>query len=475
MTATQVAEIVNDGTSGPLRPAHTHRRLDRYSVRSSRPAPADARDATPRTFPLLPMNVRLPPARTARALLALLLVFSAASLNSASKPSMSSQPEFSLVTVPSRIADLEFTYLRPANFQLVDLPAEKPSFDDPTAFYPLQVIMANYGAVIFSVVARPAFDDGSIEDWAQFLAQKEKIEILSMTPGVIAGMPALIVEALNPTEAGPMRFRTALLEDGKRYLNISVMAPEAIWKSVEPTLQTTMASFRLAEPRGSTTPLTRAEARKIAVKAPAKPGSHAVTPASNSDAGESSPMRPAELALADDAGTLDPEHPLNVRMRDNGAGLTARTLETNPSGKYAVVGAGAIVGTFQLPFGWHVIDDGRRTLVFDAGGKIQISLNLRRDDGNSRAMLEKILAQACLEQPQIDPLLVDFAPDMPGLVLRNYRDGGDVLVQAFVVKHLRDDGLAHVARVTAAPDDMSRAMNLAEVILRSLGPVLVAR
>ena len=60
-------------------------------------------------------------------------------------------------------------------------------------------------------------------------------------------------------------------------------------------------------------------------------------------------------------------------------------------------------------------------------------------------------------------------------MLRNYRDGDDVLVQAFIVKHVRDDGLAHVARVTAKPDDMTRAMNLAEVILRSLGPVLVSR
>jgi hypothetical protein len=166
---------------------------------------------------------------------------------------------------------------------------------------------------------------------------------------------------------------------------------------------------------------------------------------------------------------------MNVRMRNNGAGLTARLLESNQAEKYVVVGAGAIVGTFRLPFGWHVIDDGRRTLVFDATGKIQISLNLRRDGGNSRAMLEKIMTEARAEQPEIDPLLVDFAPDLPGLVLRNYRDAGDLLVQAFVVKRMRDDGLAHVARVTASPDDMTRAMNLVEVILRSLGPVLVAQ
>jgi len=112
--------------------------------------------------------------------------------------------------------------------------------------------------------------------------------------------------------------------------------------------------------------------------------------------------------------------------------------------------------------------------VFDAGGKIQISLNLRRDDGDARALLAQILAQAREDQPGIDPLLVDFAADLPGLVLRNYRDGDDVLVQGFLVKHLRDDGLAHVARVTAAPDEMSRAMNLVEIILRSLSVPVAA-
>ena len=386
---------------------------------------------------------------------------------------MSSQPEFTPATVPARIADLEFTYLRPANFQVVELPEEKPNFDDPATFYPLHVLMATYGAVVFSVAARPAFADGSVQDWTEFLLKQEKVQVVSMKPGTFAGMPAIIVEALNPTDAGTMRMRTVLLEDGKRFLNISVLAPDAIWPSVEPTLAMTMSSFRLAEPRGSTTPLTKAEAKKVAAQERAKQTAAPAPQAPAAD--ESAPTPPAELALADDAATFDPEHPFNVRMRNNGAGLTPRVLETNAAEKYAVIGAGAIVGTFRLPFGWHVIDDGKRTLVFDATGKIQISLNLRRDNGDHRGLLEQLMAQARHDQPQIDPLLVDFAPDMPGLVLRNYRDGDDVLVQAFVLKAIRDDGLAHVARVTAAPDDMTRAMNLAEVILRSLGPVLAAR
>jgi hypothetical protein len=297
-----------------------------------------------------------------------------------------------------------------------------------------------------------------------------------MRPGVLGGLPCLMVEVLQATDAGKMRMRTALLEDGKRLVNVSIMAPDAIWPSVEPTLRLAMTSFRLAEPRGTNTPLMRADVKKVADKTrttAAKPS--APNESSAASAEESKPVPAAELALADDAETLNPEHPFNIRLRNGGAGLTPRVIEKNDEEKYAVIGAGAIVATFKLPYGWHAMDDGKRTLVFDAAGKIQISLNLRRDDGDARAMLKQLMAEAKKEQPKIDPEMVDFAPDMPGLVLRNYRDGEDILVQAFVVKHVRDDGMAHVARVTAAPDDMSRALNLAEVVLRSLGIPVVAR
>ena len=389
---------------------------------------------------------------------------------------MSASPEFTPTDVPARIADLAFSYLRPANFHVVQIPDERPDFDQPTSFFPLQVVMANFGAVLFSAVARPAYADGSVQDWAEFLARESKLEIVSLRAGVLGGLPCVMIEVLQPSDAGVMRMRTALLEDGKRLLNVSIMAPDAIWPSVEPTLQLALSSFRLAEPRGTSTPLMRSDvnpAEEIPVAAaPAAPaaesnGTAAAAPASG-------PVAPAVLALAEDAASLDPELPFNARLRDNGAGLTPRVLETNSAEKFVVIGAGALVATFKLPFGWHAIDDGKRTLVFDSDGKIQISLNLRRDEGDARALLAQLLAQAREDQPEIEPLLVDFAADLPGLVLRNYRDGDDVLVQAFVVKHLRDDGFAHVARVTASPDEMSRAMNLVEIILRSLGVPVAA-
>jgi len=384
---------------------------------------------------------------------------------------MATSPEFVPTEVPARIADLAFSYLRPANFHVVQVPDERPDFDQPTTFFPLQVVMANFGAVLFSAVARPAYADGTVQDWAEFLARESQLEIVSLRPGVLGGLPCLMVEVLQTSEAGLMRMRTALLEDGKRLLNVSIMAPDAIWPSLEPTLQVALGSFRLAEPRGTSTPLLRSAVKPAVECAPAAPQAPAAEPPRTSPSAPTAgqPPAPAELALADDTASLDPELPFNVRLRDSGVGLVPRMLEMYSEEKYVVIGAGAVASTFKLPFGWHVMDDGRRTLVFDAGGRIQISLNLRRDDGDARALLAQILEQARAEQPEIDPLLIDFATDLPGLVLRNLRDGDDVLVQAYLVKHLRDDGLAHVARVTASPDDMTRAMNLVEVILGSLG------
>jgi hypothetical protein len=404
-------------------------------------------------------------------LIALTMPLPAATPNSSPTTAMSSQPEYTLVQVPARIANLGFSYLRPTDFHVVPLPDETPNFEDPTKFLPLQMAMAGYGAVLFTVAARPAYENGTIEDWAEYLAREGGTQIQSIQEATFAGMPALRVEAVQDCDMGPMRIRTMLLEDGGRMLNLSILAPQSIWPSVEPLLQGTLSSFRLADVRGSSVPLTRAAAKQAEEKAALV--AQAAAPAEAEEQAEeepaaSTPATAAELALADDPKSLDEEHPFNVRLRDNGAGLTPRVLETYGPEKYALVGSGAIVAGFHVPFGWHVIDDGRRVLIFDADGKIQINLDLRRDNGDHRGLLEHVLAENQRQQPRIDPEFVDFTPEMPGLVLRNYRDGDDVLVQAFIVKQLRDDGLSHVARVTAAPEDMTRAMNLAEFVLRSL-------
>lgn len=182
------------------------------------------------------------------------------------------------------------------------------------------------------------------------------------------------------------------------------------------------------------------------------------------------PTRAADVALDETAASLDESHPLNARMRENGIGLVPRVFEINTEEKYATLGAGAIESLFSLPFGWHAIDDGRRTLLFDANGRMQVNLDLRACHHGPEALLQNILNQHLTEQPEIEHMLLEL-DNMLCLGMRNYRVEGELLEQAFLVKDISRPGLVLVARITAAPEDMVLAMNLAEVVLRDLTSV----
>src|SRR5262245_59429916 len=98
------------------------------------------------------------PFNPSRMLVALLFAAAVTLSSAAPQPTDNqtmSSPEFTPAEVPARIADLAFTYLRPANFQAVPLPDEKPNFEEATTFYPLHLAMASYGAVLLSAAARP--------------------------------------------------------------------------------------------------------------------------------------------------------------------------------------------------------------------------------------------------------------------------------------------------------------------------------
>jgi hypothetical protein len=66
-----------------------------------------------------------------------------------------------IIHIPARIADLEFSYARPLDFQAVALPEEKVDFENPAAFYPLEITSATDALAMFWVSARPAYGDGT--------------------------------------------------------------------------------------------------------------------------------------------------------------------------------------------------------------------------------------------------------------------------------------------------------------------------
>jgi hypothetical protein len=197
-------------------------------------------------------------------------------------------------------------------------------------------------------------------------------------------------------------------EDGRRLFNIGTLAPDAIWSSVEADFDRLLGSFALDDVQGITVAPLRQMTSESAVDLSAGVASAVASPAvaspairetaagvpaavdqplddsagdeplrNEAPASDDRPTQAIDVALADDAASLDPDHPMNASLRDSGVGLVPRVIMVATREKFATVGAAAIEAMFRVPLGWHVIDDGRRTLVFDPDGSVRINLNLR--------------------------------------------------------------------------------------------------
>ena len=383
--------------------------------------------------------------------------------------------------------------LVPDGWVNVALPEEQYDFDNPTVFLPLIVYMAPYGAVVFTIAARPAFSDGSVQDWAEYLAAHNNLQIERIREARVNRMPCILVDATMPSDAGPMRSRSVFLEDGGRLFNIGTLAPDAIWASVEADFDRLLGAFALDEVHGITAVPLRLMTSESAVdlSAPATPEqAQEATPEptraesasgdvpNETDAwvenlyGEERATQAVDVALADDESSLDPDNEINARLRDNGVGLVPRVISVVARSKFAAVGAAAIDSVFRVPFGWHVIDDGKRTLVFDPGGSVQINLDLRPATADAHeALLERIASMLARDNAQAQFLKLELM-GLPCIAARDLEIDGERLDQAYLARPSTHEGLALVCRVTADRENMTRAMNTAEVILTSLhGPV----
>ncbi len=369
---------------------------------------------------------------------------------------------FTSRSFPSRIADLGFSALVPNDWIMPDLPEETPDFQNPPVCFPLALLMAPYAAVVTVVVARPAYDDGSLQDWAAFLLNHNGLEPRAIGTLEIAGVPGLAGEAVQESEMGPMLVRFAFLEDGGRLINFSLSAPEALEGSVREAWFALLASFTLETPMGSRFTLEdHAVPPGPAGEEPSMPEAVEPSTASLEVPGF------ARFALADTASTLNPEHPLNVGMRDRGAGLVPRVLATDDGEKRATLGAGAIAALCDVPYGWHVIDDGRRTLVLDPGGEVQVSLHLIPREGRSTGeVLDAIEAQMRQDYPHPEFTRLSQGR-IHALGARGIQDGEVALEQYHMLFPWREDGRVLRARVTSVPERSVDACNLAELILES--------
>jgi hypothetical protein len=192
-------------------------------------------------------------------------------------------PTMTRITV-TPAAHLAFSLLLPDDFRQVPLPEESHDFSNPSTMMPCGVFMASYGAVLCTVAARPAFDDGSVMDWAQYLVGlQEGFAVRKLMPERKWGTQVVEVIATQPSEAGEMTIHSIFFEDGGRLFNIGRMAPTAIWPSVQDTLAAMVDSFALHHVEGPTRPI----ATGVPLPQPARFAAGAADPASSSASAQS--------------------------------------------------------------------------------------------------------------------------------------------------------------------------------------------
>lgn len=154
---------------------------------------------------------------------------------------------------PARIADLAFSMDVPQHWSEPELPPFSDDWSDPTMFVPLVLLVAPASPIVLTVAARPSYENGTLADWVPWLLGEQKMEVQLMSAGALGPHYAFIGMARQgETDVGPMITRFAFFEDGGRFVNISLIAPESVSPELDDVWKRMLKTFVLKDVRGST-------------------------------------------------------------------------------------------------------------------------------------------------------------------------------------------------------------------------------
>lgn len=356
-------------------------------------------------------------------------------------------PPFVEREFPSRIANLGFFVELPQNWQPLELPDEEPDFSDARKLFALAAAHAPYAALVFTAAARPAFDDGTVQDWARWLIEQHGVDLRALGPGQLGSLPAILGQCAPESDMGPMQTHFAFAEDGGRLIHLSLTGPEELQAQTWQAWQQVLRSFRLAAPQGPSVPL-----------APAPELHQAPADAPVADVGQ--------FALPGGLATLQQDHPLQQAWLNQGQGFAPPIRAADEANGRAWVASMALQAVLALPTGSHALDDSRRLLLLHPDNSVQISLERLAAPEGLPALLDAIEAQARAEHPAPQCLRLQCGPVL-GLGLRGLFDGAQPLEQMHLLLPA-EDGVAIRARATATPAAARLAGDLAEALLHSL-------
>jgi hypothetical protein len=157
---------------------------------------------------------------------------------------------------PHGIEHLAFSYALPSDWNIGEVPAEEPNFDDPKYFLPLAAAVSPDGSGAFTAGARPGYADGALSDWLTYLCSQDNIEIEAIRPFSHGEMRGLRFDARQSDGETTMCMCNVYVEDGGRLFAICTMAIEPLFPPIAPILSAIAESFRIDAVNGPTVPLS---------------------------------------------------------------------------------------------------------------------------------------------------------------------------------------------------------------------------
>jgi hypothetical protein len=142
-------------------------------------------------------------------------------------------------------------------WQIPELPPEEVDSSTP-AMLPLMIAVAPCGPVALTVAARPAYGDGGVSAWTQYLVTSDRIEPAAMGRRAAGPFDGFVGGGRMEQDGTAMESRFAFFEDGGRLVQVGLIVPAALFGSVETVWEKALDSFGLEPPRGQRTPVSAA-------------------------------------------------------------------------------------------------------------------------------------------------------------------------------------------------------------------------
>ncbi len=154
---------------------------------------------------------------------------------------------------PALLADLGFSLDVPDGFADPGTPHEDVDFENSVVCAPLVLLASPVATAIITVMARPAYETGSVLQWLRFLTNFHGLTLSNVRSGTIGKggrHPAILADAEQDQEGMKLRLTMVAIEDGGRFVMAQGLCPAELWPSYGEAMTRAVRSLSLTRPQG---------------------------------------------------------------------------------------------------------------------------------------------------------------------------------------------------------------------------------